>query len=120
MSDQPTNDPPITYHLVPREVWVASSGSDQFLPEGYAADGFIHCTDGHDEVIAVGNRYYRADPRPYVVLAIARSRLTSPVKYEDPGRIFPHIYGPLNTGAVEKVFDVQRDADGTFVGVDAK
>lgn len=120
MNDQPTNDPPVTYHLVPREVWLAAATSAHYLPEAYAADGFIHCTDGVAEMIAVGNRYYQGDPRPYVVLAISRARLTAPVRYEDPRRIFPHIYGPLNTDAVANVLPVRRDTDGKFVAIDAE
>ncbi len=120
MNNQRESDPPITYHLVPRDVWQAAATSLHYLPEAYAADGFIHCTDGDAEMVAVGNRYYQSDPRPYVVLAISRARLTSLVKYEDPGRIFPHIYGPLNTDAVVEVFPVRRDADGRFVSFGAE
>ena len=30
-------------------------------------------------------------------------------------QIFPHIYGPLNTGAVLSMQAVVRDSDGTFL-----
>lgn len=109
--------PPITFHLVPREVWDARSSGSEYVPEACEADGFIHCTDGEQEVIAVGNRYYRGDRRAYVVLSIARARLTAPVKYEDPARNFPHIYGPLNLDAVVDVRPIRRAADGTFLGI---
>ncbi|MEA2527586.1 MAG: hypothetical protein QOF73_4813 [Thermomicrobiales bacterium] len=116
--DEPRIDaPPVTYHLVPREVWQAQATATEYLPEAYEADGFIHCTDGEAEVIAVGNRYYRGDARDYVVLAIARDRVTSPVKYEDAARDYPHIYGPLNVDVVVEVRPVRRDADGTFVAI---
>jgi uncharacterized protein (DUF952 family) len=41
------------------------------------------------------------------------------VLYEDVGRIYPHIYGPLNRDAVVRLAPVRRDAEGTFVGVDS-
>jgi uncharacterized protein (DUF952 family) len=109
--------PAITFHLVPREVWELQCGSTEYRPEAYGADGFIHCTDGEAEVIAVGNRYYAADAREYVVLEIARDRLKAPVKYEDPARLYPHIYGPLNFDAVVAVRPVRRAPGGAFVAI---
>lgn len=41
-----------------------------YAPEGFAADGFVHCTDGAEQVVATANRYYRADPRAFVVLEL--------------------------------------------------
>jgi uncharacterized protein (DUF952 family) len=115
--DTQNDHPRVTFHLVPEDVWRARSTRTEYLPEAYEADGFIHCTDGEDEVISVGNRYYTSDARPYVVLTISRERLTSPVKYEDPAGIFPHIYGPLNLDAVVEERPVLRDADGTFLAI---
>jgi uncharacterized protein (DUF952 family) len=112
-----SDHPPLTYHLVPEEVWQERSKGTEYLPEAYEADGFIHCTDGETDVIAVGNRYYTADTRPYLVLSISRDRLAAPVKYEDPARLFPHIYGPLNLDAVVAVRPVTREEDGTFLTI---
>src|SRR4051795_7339469 len=89
-----------TYHLVPREEYERSDSSAEYLPSAYAADGFIHLTDGADELAAVGNRYYQADPRPYVALVVDLAKVRAPVRYEDPRRVYPHIYGPLNRDAI--------------------
>jgi uncharacterized protein (DUF952 family) len=107
----------VTFHLLPREEWQAQFSADHYLPETFEADGFIHCTDREAEVLAVGNRYYASDGRDYVVLSIARDRIAAPVKYEDPARVFPHIYGPLNLDAVVAVRPVRRDDGGRFVGI---
>ena len=52
------------------------------------------------------------------------------VKYEAPAPVgktkaqnektvlFPHIYGLLNLESVTKVYEVNRDADGTFLDVE--
>jgi uncharacterized protein (DUF952 family) len=109
--------PAITYHLAPREVWERQAAGSRYLPETYESEGFIHCTDGEAEVIAVANRYYMGDKRAYVVLSIARDRVTAPVKYEDPARTYPHVYGPLNVDAVDEVRPVRRAADGAFLGI---
>ena len=105
----------LTFHLVARDVWAAQRANDTYTPEAFAADGFVHCTDGEAAVIDTANRYYRDDPRVYVVLTIDVDALSSEVKYEDAARIFPHVYGPIETRAVREVRDVRRAADGTFL-----
>lgn len=111
------SEPPITFHLTPMDVWVAQRDAQTFVPEAFGREGFIHCTDGEERVIEVGNRYYTGDPRPYCLLSLQRDRLTAPVMYEDPDRVYPHIYGPLNLDAVVGVRAVVRDVDGRFVGI---
>jgi uncharacterized protein (DUF952 family) len=106
-----------TFHLTPRELWMAQRESAEYTPEPFAADGFIHCTDGERNVIAVGNRYYTADLREMVCLVINCDAVTADIRYEDPEQIFPHIYGPLNVDAVTLVRAVDREADGNFVRI---
>ena len=108
---------PLTLHLVPEEVWLAQNGETNYQPDGFANEGFIHCTHGHDVVIEVGNRYYRDDPRPYLVLEVDLEHVAAPVVYEDDERRFPHIYGQLERDAVRRVRRVARAADGTFMAI---
>ena len=56
-----------TYHLVPAVDWAAAATADRYIAASLADEGFIHCTDGVDELVHTANRYYRADPRPFVV-----------------------------------------------------
>ncbi len=122
MSDDPTSQPEaatgLTHHLTPEEVWTRQADGATYVPEAYDADGFIHCTDGEANLLKVGSQFYAADRRPYLVLDIVLDRLASPVRYEDPARIFPHIYGPLNREAVVNVRRAVRLADGTFAAVE--
>jgi uncharacterized protein (DUF952 family) len=115
MSDFPPGA--TTLHLIPAEVWERSADQSSYTPEAFAADGFVHCTDGDANLVAVGNRYYTGDPRPYLALTIAIDKLTSPVRYDDHGRIFPHIYGPVDRAAVIAKRAVLRDSDGSFIGI---
>jgi uncharacterized protein (DUF952 family) len=87
------------------------------VPEAYEADGFVHCTNGDEEVIAVGNRYYRGDPRPYVVLTISIDNVSALVRYDDPARRFPHVYGPIDRAAIVAERRVIRADDGAFVSI---
>jgi uncharacterized protein (DUF952 family) len=66
-------------------------------------------------LIHVANLFYRLDAREFVVLTVDVERLTSEVKYEDPDRIYPHIYGPINTSAVVGLRKVERSGDGAFI-----
>jgi uncharacterized protein (DUF952 family) len=103
------------YHLVPREEFERQDPAADYLPVAFPTDGFIHLTEGADELAAVGNRYYRDDPRPFVALVIDLNRVRAPVRYEDPRRVYPHVYGPLNRDAIVAVLDVPRQPDGTFL-----
>jgi uncharacterized protein (DUF952 family) len=116
-SNREQKPPLVTLHLVPEEVWRAQKRKSQFLPDGFANEGFIHCTHGGDVVIEVGNRYYRDDPRPYLVLELDLERVAAPVIYEDDEGRYPHIYGPLERHAVRCVYRIERAADGTFISI---
>ena len=104
----------VTYHLVPVEEWQAKQQGDEYTPQAFAMDGFIHTTNGLEELAAVGNRYYKDDPRGYLALILDVANIVSPVRYDDPDQIFPHIYGPLNPSAIIGTLVAVRDADGTF------
>lgn len=106
-----------TLHLAPADVWNRFKDLPEYLPDAFAADGFVHCTNGDEELLAVGNRYYRGDPRPYLVLTIAFDKLRSPIRYDDAKRLFPHVYGPINRDAIVGARHVNRDQDGAFVSI---
>ena len=108
----------LTYHLAPAEVWEAQADTGAYVPEAFAADGFIHCTDGEVNLLAVANTYYQTDKRPYLVLVIDPERVAAPIRYEDPERIYPHVYGSLNRDAVVEVGRAVGLADGSFVGIE--
>ncbi|MDQ3655963.1 MAG: DUF952 domain-containing protein, partial [Chloroflexota bacterium] len=95
-------------------VWRAHQNADTYAPERFEEEGFVHCTDGEENLLGVANNFYRNDPRPHVVLVLDVARLRSPVRYDDPGQIYPHIYGPINLDAVVEVRRAVRLADGSF------
>lgn len=105
----------VTYHLVPVEEWERQREQADYVPPAFADDGFIHCTNGLNELVAVGNQFYKDDSRPYLALILNVPKITSPVRYDDPDQVYPHIYGPLNTDAIVGMLKAQRSEDGTFV-----
>jgi uncharacterized protein (DUF952 family) len=106
----------IIYHLVPIDYWESQPTDRPYTPADYVRDGFIHCTQGDEQLAVVANRYYRNDQRAWSVLVIAEDALTSELKYESGADavLYPHIYGPLNREAVINVLPMPRDLDGVF------
>ena len=104
-----------------RTEWDRAVQIGRYAPESLAIEGFIHCST-IEQVSGTANRYYRGQ-RDLVLLRIDEALLNSPLKYERPDRgggyreemYFPHIYGPLNLGAVTEVIDFPCEVDGTFV-----
>jgi uncharacterized protein (DUF952 family) len=103
-------------HLVPEAVWNGHDPGVPYLPAAYPDDGFVHCTDGDEAMVEVANRFYRDDPRPFLLLTIDLDRTGSPWRFDDPERRYPHVYGPIDPGSVLEVRRMGRDADGTFTG----
>ena len=116
----------IILHLVPKTEFEGAPVDQPFLAAHYAADGFTHCTAGWDVLSHVANNVYRHTPGDFIVLEIEAERVTAPVRFEAPvppppadhplaGHLFPHIYGPINRDAIERVTPVRRAEDGAFI-----
>ncbi|HEU0165806.1 MAG TPA: DUF952 domain-containing protein [Thermomicrobiales bacterium] len=108
----------VTYHMTPLEVWERQQYQQDYYPEAFPNDGFIHCTNGTDQLIWVANTFYTAERREIVVLALSVPAITSEVRYDDPEEKFPHIYGPLNPSAVIGKLRVVRAGDGGFLAIE--
>ncbi len=113
----------VTLHLMPATRWeawraVADPGAP-YRPAGFEEDGFVHCTDGDAEMLVVANRYYAAQPGPFVVADVDLGLAGAPWRYDEPDSPYPHVYGPLRRDAVLRVRAVQRDGEGRFLGFGA-
>ncbi|MBM3130184.1 MAG: DUF952 domain-containing protein [Chloroflexi bacterium] len=104
----------LTYHLVPQTYFDALDPNTDYVPRDFACEGFIHCTDGADEMARTANRYYKANAEPHYYLYIYKARVRAPIRYDDAARVYPHIYGALNRDAIVAVRAARRATDGTF------
>jgi uncharacterized protein (DUF952 family) len=104
-----------TYHLTPAELWEDAAPDAPLTAPSLIDEGFIHCTDGAEAMVMTANRHYRADPRPFVILTIDLDRVGSPWRIDDPGRIYPHIHGPIDRASIVGVTRAPRAADGEFL-----
>jgi uncharacterized protein (DUF952 family) len=109
----------LTYHLVPRARWDASDPAEPLGAPSLGTEGFIHCTDGAANMVATANRHYAAEPGPFVVLSVDLDRITSAWSVDDPDRIYPHIFGPVDRPAIVGVTAIPRDDQGTFLPFEA-
>ena len=89
----------IVYHIVLPEDWATFTG-DLYSAASLETEGFIHCSFA-EQLEAVIERYYSNAPS-IVVLAVETDRLISRMIKEPStnNEIYPHIYGPINRGAI--------------------
>ena len=108
----------IAFHLVPAVSWDTAPADRPFRPASLDAEGFVHLTHSMPDLVDVANALYRDEPGPHHVLTIALDRLSAPWRHDGDDR-YPHVYGPLDRGAITRVQPMARDAAGTFLPADA-
>jgi uncharacterized protein (DUF952 family) len=113
MSDKPR----YTFHYTPMSYFDRLDPAEDYVPAEYGEEGFIHCTDGAANMAKTANKHFGRDPRDFWALYIEKEQVRSPIKYEDPREIYPHIYGPLNRDAIVRMLPAVRDHDGTFLAM---
>ncbi|THJ74743.1 DUF952 domain-containing protein [Candidatus Frankia alpina] len=118
-------------HLVGRTAW--SVGAAGYRPTSLGTEGFIHfSTPG--QIVGTANRFY-AGRDDLLLVVVDPERLTAPLRWEPPaavapaapapaalvaasglatGELFPHLYGPIDAGAVVAVIPFPPGSGGTF------
>ena len=91
------------YHIVPAETWARFDGEPIYAADSLESEGFIHLSE-QQQVGGVFDRYYRNVPN-LVLLHVDPAKLTHELRYEEAanGERFPHLYGPINKGAVIEI-----------------
>ncbi len=105
----------LALHLIPAELWAAAPIDRPLRVASLETEGFVHLTHRIGDLIWVGDTFYREDRRPHVVLTVDLDRLTVPWRYDGDER-FPHVYGPIDRGAIVGHRPIERAADGRFLG----
>ncbi|WP_261565066.1 DUF952 domain-containing protein [Frankia gtarii] len=123
-------------HLVGRTAW--SVGAAGYRPVSLGTEGFIHFSTP-EQIVGTANRFY-AGRDDLLLVVVDPQRLTAPLRWEPPaavvpaapvatasvppaaatasgpatGELFPHLYGPIDAGAVAAVIPFPPGSDGTF------
>ena len=103
------------FHLIAEADWKAAQTTRHWEPTSLRDEGFIHCSRDEEQAVRVVQRLY-PDRADLLALEVDTDKLESSVISEASrsGEIYPHIYGPLNTGAVVKVWQVSADGQGGY------
>lgn len=102
------------FHITKRSGW-ESFPDRPFVDRSLETEGFIHCSRLDQVLIPANDRF--GGQSDLVLLVIDVGQLNSPVVHEDcyeSGMEFPHIYGPIDRGAVSAVVDFPCGPDGRF------
>jgi uncharacterized protein (DUF952 family) len=104
------------YHITKRSAWLAAQEGGIYRAESLAPAGFIHCSK-IDQILRVANQLYNGQ-HGLVLLEIDPSQLKADLRWEPgadkPDELFPHIYGPIERGAVVRVLGFEPGPDGLF------
>ncbi|WP_405165668.1 DUF952 domain-containing protein [Nocardia sp. NBC_01499] len=113
-----THDTHTLVHLCTLGEWLSARQTGEYRAPSLDEVGFIHLS-APQQAHLPANRLF-AGRRDLVLLRLDPARLGAPVKWEpgvptDPASmLFPHLYGPLPTGAVIAVEEFQPGPDGVF------
>lgn len=105
----------LIFHLVTKEDWESHTKNSQYTPQSLEDQGFIHCSSGNN-IEDTANRLFK-DKENVLLLVINTALVDHDIKYEKDPELeeeFPHIYGPLNTGAVIDKIDIAPEEDGSY------
>lgn len=97
-----------------RRLWAEAQQGGCYRAEDLEHEGFIHLSTP-SQVVQVADFLYRGTA-DLVLLCVLPEKLQTRLEYKAFGtpEPYPHLYGPLNLGAVVKVVDFLPQADGTF------
>jgi uncharacterized protein len=103
------------YHIVAERDFRSCEDGEQYLPSGFATDGFVHCAL-EASVLPVANDFYGGATGTLLLLRIDPAKLRAPTRYEaaspspaagtshlDSSAVFPHVYGPIDFAAVDAI-----------------
>ena len=105
----------LIFHIASNDDWQQTKDANEYAPEMFATEGFIHCST-RDQIIPVANARFRGQPG-LLLLSIDSDKVRHRIVYENlegGQQLFPHIYGKLNRDAVTTVDEFLPNADGSF------
>ena len=110
--------PPI-YHLFVTDSWNPDE-KGPYSANSLTVEGFIHCSFSN-QLARSANRFFADEPELFA-MEIEADRLSSRLVSEDGGmgELFPHVYGPIDRGAIVAVQKLARDASGKWIWPNAE
>lgn len=113
----------LVYHLALASELAAGFADGFYRPSRLPLDGFVHCAGDLPTALEVARSYFLTAAEPVHLLEISLGRLTSPCRFEAPapleggsghrssGKLFPHVYGPIDETALRDLGPLVRRGD---------
>jgi uncharacterized protein (DUF952 family) len=104
------------YHFITASDLGQFMGPNELRLPSLETEGFIHCST-IEQVLDVAN-FLAPYSEEMQLLEIDESRLAPDVKFEDAmgdGKLFPHVYGPLNRDAIVGEYHLDWDGEEGYV-----
>ncbi len=102
-------------HITKKTAWEEALKTGFYACETLETEKFIHCS-APDQVLSVANYNFKTQTG-LVLLLIDPGKAGSHVKYENlegGTRLFPHVYGRIETASVIAAVDFSADRSGIF------
>lgn len=106
----------LIYHMCCVEEWQAAQENGQYPGSSQdQADGFIHFSTS-DQIVKSAAKH-RIGQSGLLLLTVDPTKLGTALKWEESrgGALFPHLYGPLPTDAVERTDDLPLRDDNLHI-----
>ena len=103
------------YHITTFQEWEAAQNYDEYQPQEFSNEGFIHCSYKH-QLIRVANFIFRGQ-KNLIILVIDPNKIPSkivPENLEGGAELFPHIYGKLPLKSVISTIPFPCELEGNF------
>ena len=104
------------FHICRREEWQAALAVGRYYGSSQdVADGFIHFS-ASDQVVRSAQKH-RAGQSGLVLICVDSDTLGSALRWEPSrsGKLFPHLYGPLDPASARGVYELPLGGDGRHV-----
>jgi uncharacterized protein (DUF952 family) len=108
----------VILHICSRDEWDAAEQEGALVPASLDEVGFVHCSDFGTVALPANALFAGRDDM--LLLVIDPAALDAPVRWEagvpphPDGIWFPHVYGPINVGAVVAAVGFRPTAEGVF------
>ena len=102
------------FHLLGRNDWAEACAAGIYEPPSLEREGFIHFST--DRQLLGSAELFFAGRDDVLVLSVDARRFGTALEFEraDDGRLFPHLYCPLDVDAVIEAVALPLDSDGRF------
>lgn len=104
------------YHFITETDLARHLSESELRLPSLETEGFIHCST-LDQVLDVAN-FLAPYSEEMQLLEIDETRVTPEVRFEaamNDGRLFPHVYGPINREAIVGEYHLDWDGEEGYV-----